>query len=163
MFVTIKYDQAEANAFNHLVDGPIPQCRQTNVVKGGNGNRGVISWRAMTGLKNITDGTSKTLLGGEVGKYHSEHIHAFNGDFFAGWWVGELEPFCQDCGLNRADGGDSGFGSMHPGTVLFVMCDGSVQSISRDTSLTVMDRMATRAGDDPYQVDGTAAPCKHVP
>jgi len=162
-YITIKYDDAVSNPLTHLVDGPVPQCRQSNVVKGGTGNRGTIRWKALTSLKSITDGTTKTLLGGEVGKYHSEHVHAFNGDFFPGWWVGELEPFCQKCGLNRDDGGDSGFGGMHPGIVMFAMCDGSVQNISREISLTVLDRMATRAGDDPYELDGTATSCKHTP
>jgi hypothetical protein len=46
---------------------------------------------------------------------------------------------------------------------MFVMCDGSVQPIARDTNLDVLDRMATRAGDDPYTVDGVVSPCKHTP
>jgi prepilin-type N-terminal cleavage/methylation domain-containing protein len=161
--VTIKYNQAQANAFSHLVDGPIPQCRVTNVVKGGAGNRGALQWKAFTSLKNITDGTSKTLLGGEVGKGLSEKVHAFNGDFFPGFWIGEMEPFCQKCGLNEDDDGDEGFGGMHSGIVMFVMCDGSVRAISRETNLAVLDRAATRAGDDPYDFEGSAESCKHVP
>jgi hypothetical protein len=27
----------------------------------------------------------------------------------------------------------------------------------------VLDRMATRAGDDPYTIDGVASPCQHTP
>jgi prepilin-type N-terminal cleavage/methylation domain-containing protein len=162
-FVTLKYNQAEGNAFNHLVDGALPQCRQTNVQKGGASGRGVLSWKAMTSLKSITDGTSKTLLGGEVGKRLSEQVHAFNGDFFPGWFIGEREPFCEKCDKTKAEGGDNGFGSMHPGIAHFVMCDGSVQAISRDTSLAVLDRAATRAGDDPYELDGTVEPCQHDP
>lgn len=159
----VKYRDAIGNAFYHFVDGPIPQCRQGNVVKGGAGGRGTIRWTAMTSLKNITDGTSKTLLSGEVGKYHSEYVHAFNGDHFPGLWIGELEPFCQRCGLNRDDDGDPGFGGMHPSIVMFVMCDGSVRPVSRETSLAVLDRAATRAGDDPYEFDGTVEPCQHIP
>jgi hypothetical protein len=117
----------------------------------------------MTKLKDITDGTSKTLLAGEVGKYHSERAHAFNGDHEPGISIGEEEPFCQRCHLNSTEGGDEGFGSMHPNVVLFILCDGSVQAISRDTSLAVLDRAATRAGEDPYEFDGNVAPCKHVP
>ena len=55
--------------------------------------------------------------------------------------------------------GDNGFGGNHAGVVNFVMCDGSVQAISRDVDLNVMDRAATRAGDDPYDFNGTAPEC----
>ena len=169
--VKIKYDDAVGNQFSLLVDGPIPQPR--SVVKGGAGGRGVLSWKALTSLKNITDGTSKTLLAGEVGRSESERTHAFNGDFFPGYWVGEEEPFCQRCTLPRAPASapaadalsysDSGFGSAHNGVVLFIMCDGSVQTISKDANGAVLDRMATRAGDDPYEIGGTATSCIHDP
>jgi prepilin-type N-terminal cleavage/methylation domain-containing protein len=160
--VAIAYDAAVGNQFTCLVDGPIPQPR-SQPLRGGAGNRGVLRWDALTSLKNITDGTSKTLLGGEVGRAESERTHAFNGDFFPGFWIGLEEPFCEKCTLSQAEGGDSGFGSAHNGVVMFLMCDSSVQAISRSTSLDVLDRMATRAGDDPYEIDGVAAPCKHTP
>ena len=102
-----------------------------------------------TSFKSITDGTSKTLLGGEVSRRESERTHAFNGDNFPGFWVGEEEPFCQRCTQSRDDGGDAGFRRPALGVVNFVMCDGSVHSIWRDINLAVLDRMATRAGDDP--------------
>jgi prepilin-type processing-associated H-X9-DG protein len=162
--LTIRYSDANANAFSHFVDGAIPPCRQTDVTKGGTGNRGVISWNALTSLKSITDGASKTLLAGEVGKYSSELVHAFNGDFIPGVWVGELEEFCEVCdSTDKKDGRVEGFGGMHSGVVMFLMCDGSVQPISKDVNMLVMDRAATRAGDDPYELDGSVEPCKHVP
>jgi prepilin-type processing-associated H-X9-DG protein len=132
-------------------------------VRTGPSNRGVLSWEALTALKSITDGTSKTLLGGEVSRAEAERTHAFNGDFFPGRWLGEEEPFCLKCTLSAAEGGDFAFGGAHTSAVNFVMCDGSVQAISRDINLAVLDRMATRAGDDPYEIDGTAAPCNHDP
>jgi prepilin-type N-terminal cleavage/methylation domain-containing protein len=160
--VTVRYDAASGNQFTCLADGPIPQPRSLPV-RGGAGNRGIMRWEALTSLKNITDGTSKTLLGGEVGRAISERTHAFNGDFFPGYWTGLLEPFCEKCTQSTDEDGDLGFGGAHSGVVMFVMCDSSVQAISRSTSLDVLDRMATRAGDDPYEVDGVASPCKHDP
>jgi prepilin-type N-terminal cleavage/methylation domain-containing protein len=152
------------NSSSHLVDGPIPQCRSKDVrFTVTPTNRGVLTFPGRTSFKNITDGTSKTLLAGEVGRAISESGHAFNGDYEPGVWVGEEEPFCQRCGSKRSEGGDGGFGSMHPNVVHFVMCDGSVQAISRDINLAVLDRMATRAGDDPYTLDGPAESCRHVP
>src|SRR6185503_5556246 len=63
----------------HLVDGPVPQInRATGLIKE---NNHVKSWRGATKLKNIVDGTSLTLLAGEVGRAISEGGHAYNGDF----------------------------------------------------------------------------------
>jgi prepilin-type N-terminal cleavage/methylation domain-containing protein len=161
-FLRLFYKDAVENSKSCLNDGPIPSPR-TPPLRTGPSNRGVKGWKAITSLKSITDGTSKTLLGGEVSRAEAERTHAFNGDFFPGYWAGELEPFCKDCTLARVDGGDWGFGGAHPGTVHFVLCDGSVQGLSRDINGAVLDRMATRAGDDPYDINGTATPCQHNP
>jgi prepilin-type N-terminal cleavage/methylation domain-containing protein len=158
---------------SHWADGPIPQPNKndkTKVVPGGVGNRGVISFRGQTSLKHITDGTTNTALIGEVGRATSEVGHAFNGDHNPGLDLGEGSggDFCQRCDLpppppgqpNGPNYGDGGFGGAHSGVVLFVMCDGSVQSISREIDLPILDRMATRAGDDHYDLNGTAPTCR---
>ena len=62
-----------------------------------------------------------------------------------------------------SEGGETAFGGAHNGVVNFVMCDGSVQGIAKDINLPVLDRMATRSGDDPYEVGGVATPCNHTP
>jgi prepilin-type N-terminal cleavage/methylation domain-containing protein len=174
----IPWGQGFDNATSHLTDGPIPAGDPRRVVMGGAGNRGVLKWKAMTSLKNVTDGTSKTLLGGEVGLGESEKGQAYNGDHFPGVWVGEGTSgagdagFCQKCDVpptKNATGvvisdpaaGDGGFGSVHPGVVQFVLCDGSVQPLSKSIDLKVLDAMATRAGDDLFDVNGTAQPCVH--
>jgi hypothetical protein len=160
----------------HLFDGPVPQVDLTagagNITYGGNNNRGVVGFRATTSLKHITDGTSLTLLVGEVGRGSSESGHVFNGDHDPAELIGHDAPFCERCDLppvppgvtatpdqKRTVYGDHGFGSTHSGVVLFVMCDASVQAISRDTDLNVLDRMATRAGDEVYDLNGTATEC----
>jgi prepilin-type N-terminal cleavage/methylation domain-containing protein/prepilin-type processing-associated H-X9-DG protein len=167
------------NSSSHLADGPIPQSRtvanspDVQYIKNGN-KVGVKSFKTRTGLKNITDGTSKTLLVGEVGRRTSESGHAFSGDNFPGEWIGESHDFCERCGLGWVPPGtpaptgdallsygDTGFGSVHNGVVNFVMCDGSVQAISKDADPNVLDRAATRAGDDQYTLDGSATPCEH--
>lgn len=162
----LRWEQFDGST-SHLVDGPVPQCNSRKNVGDVRytttpTNRGVAGFDARTSFKNITDGTSKTLLAGEVSRATSESGHAFNGDHFPGMWIGEANPFCQRCGQKASEGGDGGFGGMHSGIVQFVMCDGSVQAIPRDTNLAVLDAMATRAGDDPYTFDGSATPCKHV-
>jgi len=165
-----------SNSFN--ADGPVPQCKPQDVRFTTTGNkRGIMSFKPRTGLKDVTDGTSKTLLIGEVGRGTSESGHAFNGNQ-NGIFVGERSPFCERCTLaphanpsypiytaaDRASYGDPGFGSAHSGVVLFAMCDGSVQSVGKDVDMVVMDSAATRAGDDPYDMNsGRATPCRHVP
>jgi prepilin-type N-terminal cleavage/methylation domain-containing protein len=157
------FDQSNS----HLTDGALPQGDHKNktvIYTSSPTNRGVIRFKSRTNLNRITDGTSKTLLAGEVSRATSELSHAFSGDFYSGLWLGEANGFCQLCSQTRDEGGETNrFGGAHPGVVMFAMCDGSVQAISRDTNLAVLDRMATRAGDDPYELEGTAPPCKHTP
>jgi prepilin-type N-terminal cleavage/methylation domain-containing protein len=143
----------------HLADGPIPQAM--NVVRGGAGNRGALSFKSVTSLKNITDGTSTTALGGEVGLATSDSGHAFNGDHDPGVFLGEERPFCERCTTTydpdpRLSGDDRRFGGAHAAVVNFVFCDGHFQAISRDADVRVLDCVATRAGDDPYDINGTA-------
>jgi prepilin-type N-terminal cleavage/methylation domain-containing protein/prepilin-type processing-associated H-X9-DG protein len=161
----IVYSDAKENNRACLNDGAMPAPRTKPVFTTGAApsanNRGVISFTAITSLKSITDGTSKTLLGGEVSRREAERTHAFNGDFFPGYWVGELEPFCTKCVQSKDEGGDAGFGGAHSGVCNFAMCDGSVQAINKDINGPVLDAMATRAGGESYDVNGTLSPCAH--
>src|SRR5262249_48370281 len=139
------------NGNSQYVDGAMPQCDRTKVTKTTTPNdRGVVSWKPPIGLKNITDGTSKTLLSGEAGRGTSEVDQAFNGDYYPALPIGETEPFCQRCtlpapplgtaptGADALSYGDKGFGGAHNGVVQFVMCDGSVQTISKDINGPVL-------------------------
>lgn len=144
------------------LDGAMPQARRPVTYRSGSGSNGrqVVSFKAQTSFAKIIDGTSKTLLAGEVSKNLAEGVQVFNGDSLPGYPIGETQDFCQDRCTDK-DGG-TGFGGGHPGVANFVMCDGSVQVISRSTDLRVMDRAATRAGEDIYDFDGTAPSC-HTP
>jgi prepilin-type N-terminal cleavage/methylation domain-containing protein len=156
---------------SYLVDGPIPACRRSNIRSTDSARRYLTGWKAETTLKNIIDGTSQTLLAGEVGRGTSESSHAFNGDTAPGVFIGNKNPFCQRCelpgvppgvtptGADMLNYGDGGFGGAHKGVVMFVMCDSSVKSLSRDVDPSVLDRMATRAGEEHYDENGTATVC----
>jgi hypothetical protein len=172
------------NTTSPVADGPIPQCRAGDVtfttgVAPSKNKFGVVSFKPQTGMRSITDGTSKTLLAGEVGRGTSERGQAFNGDnepaVEVGAGTGTGSGLCQRCtlpavpiGVSASDTekatiyGDGGFGSAHNGVTLFVMCDGSVQAISTSIDPNVYDAMATRAGGETYDVNGSAAPCKHT-
>lgn len=167
------------NSNSHLVDGPVPQSKAADVryTKSPPADHtwGVAGYKPRTGFKDITDGASKTLLVGEVGKGTSERGHAFNGNQ-SGVFIGEFFPFAERPTLSphanesyqimtapdRLSYGDPGFGGVHSGVVLFGMCDGSVQSISQDISLPVLDAMASRAGEETYDLaTGRATPVLH--
>lgn len=164
----------DSNSFN--LDGALVQCRRENVRASDSSRRYLIGWKGETSLKSITDGTSNTFLFGEVGRGTSERGHAFNGDHDPGLRIGATEdflrnmrgseyatnpsPFCARCtqpaaplGVAVDDStrglyGDGGFGSAHGDTTIFGMCDGHVQTINRSIDPTVLDKLATRAGDE---------------
>lgn len=143
-----------------FVDGAMPQAHRPVNYRSGAGSNGrqVASFRAKTSFAKVIDGTSKTLLAGEVSKPLSEGVQVFNGDSLPGYPIGEAKPFCHEACTET--NGEHGFGGGHPGVAVFTMCDASVQTISRSTDLKVMDRAATRAGDDLYDFDGTAPSCQ---
>ncbi|MCA9238132.1 MAG: DUF1559 domain-containing protein [Planctomycetales bacterium] len=144
----LKYNSFDWSNAN-FADGAAVQINRDSGLRYEGNTKRIVGWREEISLKNITDGTSSTLLAGEVGLAWAENGHAFNGDHFpyAGG-IGREQPFCQRCDLPGGDGGDSGFGGNHPGVVNFAFCDGSVRPISRDTELGVLDQMATRAGGE---------------
>ena len=107
----------------------------------------LFSWSSRTAMKNIVDGTTQTLLCGEVTKRSAENRHAFNGDRNAGKLVGELRPFAQDSN-------SFGFGGAHATIVQCGMVDGSVQTLQRDIDPAVLDRMASRDGEEFYDING---------
>jgi prepilin-type N-terminal cleavage/methylation domain-containing protein len=159
------------NEYAYMADGAAPQPnaeREAGQVRmGGPNGRSVLTFRAQTSLKSISDGTSLTFFAGEVGRSTAEATHAFNGDHFPGVFVGEFpltnsgHDFCEKCDLPKDQGGDNGFGSNHPGVVNFIMCDASVQPISKDISTIVLDNIATRAGGEIFDINGGGQPCLH--
>ena len=160
----LKIDEFNEKWAKYL-DGPIPAAQ--SVKYGGADGRGALSFKAFTSFKHITDGTSLTPIGGEVGLGISETSHAFSGDHSPWVFMGELRTFCERCTTppdfdNPSLGGDIGFGGGHPGIVNFVFCDGHVQAISYETDPRVFDQMATRAGGELYDLDGSAPTCQNT-
>jgi prepilin-type N-terminal cleavage/methylation domain-containing protein/prepilin-type processing-associated H-X9-DG protein len=120
-------------------------------------------WESNVVFKMITDGLSNTFLAGE------KHIPINAGDSQGSIYNGDNQNNCsrvagriapiaygdQDLTLCRdirnCRAGGQGrcicdtFGSWHPGVCQFVFADGHVASISVNTDLTVIDRMANRA------------------
>jgi prepilin-type N-terminal cleavage/methylation domain-containing protein len=75
------------------VDGPIPQARRETLRFRSPGNgRQLVGYEAVTSLKSISDGTTKTLLAGEVSRALAESGHALNGDHLPGYPRGAGTP-----------------------------------------------------------------------
>ena len=76
-------------------------------------------------FRNITDGTSNTMMAGDV----DANFHA---------WADPAGNRDLSLGINTDP---NGFGSKHTGGAQFVFCDGSVRFISENTAQNVLDAM----------------------
>jgi prepilin-type N-terminal cleavage/methylation domain-containing protein len=112
-------------------------------------------------LKKVTDGSSHTLMVGEVAGGGEANItdgqFAGKGLGYGHWWIGWNILDTKD-GINgpfTIPGGgpwpgfrSGGFSSYHPGGCHFVMCDASVHFLSEDIAQNVLEALTTRANAD---------------
>lgn len=126
------------------------------------------SWRSRTSLKSVSDGTSLTIMVGEVARWVSDHDMTFDGNDNRGESCGilarlstnnDLSPGARNIPQYKSGEWECGIGSAHPGSVHVAMVDGSVQTLNVDMDPNVLDRMITRAGEEVYDIDGSAASC----
>jgi prepilin-type N-terminal cleavage/methylation domain-containing protein len=120
--------------------------------------QGIVSYKSGVSIARITDGTSKTLMYGEISKRRADGFQAFNGDNAASLMVGEDRPFEVENETKSLN--DVSFASLHPSVVNFVMVDGSVHSISKEVDMKVMDRAAQRNDGEIYDLTGTMPTCR---
>ncbi len=114
------------------------------------------SWAAR--IKDITDGTSKTIAMGEIRPYCSvfQWIHGWT--LSEGLWFATTPPInfptCELGGRVCHDREDSfntamGFKSQHPGGANFVMCDSSVRFLPDGINYTTYQRLGARSDAEP--------------
>jgi prepilin-type processing-associated H-X9-DG protein len=134
---------------------------------------GVLYHGSAISMKNITDGTSKTFLVGEIStqqRGYGSDSGSLNGQGAGVWPAVPVQLKCDEHVLRQCDaghplnsnfpdsrifggptGGDAdGFGSRHPGGAQFVMCDGAVRFIpeniqSQTAPLGTYQRLSHRA------------------
>lgn len=159
------------NPFGPGTDFPVPTAGRNS--GGSPRSRGAFSWNRQYGMKDFTDGTSNTLLMGEVSFYDPIHDQcataAGSGTRILNWgWVwfggesnalrGTSVPLnyrfrsCADWDdvIRREDRYDA-FGSLHPGGATFAISDGSVRFLSESISPLVYTSMGTRDGGEVFQ------------
>ena len=124
-------------------------------------------WVSETQFRSITDGLSKTLLIGEkhlrkdimgigagTSLYgHTSEIGAYqDGSVYNGDLILQATR-CAGPGYPLARNNDEpvnwNFGSWHPGVCQFVLCDGSVHSLSNDVNTEVLEYLANRNDGQP--------------
>ena len=117
-------------------------------------------------LKQITDGTSKTIMVGEKRPSDEGHSADIAPQPSVGWWMGvnngyahgnsivplnyPIDPDQEDCtpapDRNRNNYNTSlGFGSFHPGGAMFVMADGSVQFLQDSIDTLTLSFLAHKS------------------
>ncbi|MBN2292357.1 MAG: DUF1559 domain-containing protein [Pirellulales bacterium] len=147
---------------------PVSQCAMTNMCgvsdsidwaqPGGTpknfpDNDGVMGANENCSIRDISDGTSKTLMIGEVtgGKPGS-----FKGEFWAAWNICDTSegingPYTMPGGYT-GEISTTGFSSFHVNGCHFTMADGSVQFLTDDIALVVLTQLTTRNGGEPVEV-----------
>ncbi|MEX2307980.1 MAG: DUF1559 domain-containing protein [Pirellulales bacterium] len=122
-------------------------------------------------LKEVTDGTTKTIMVGEKRPSHEEHSAFVATHDTVGWWAGANNGYahgnsiipinypinpdqtsCTPGDRHRGNYNTSmGFGSFHPGGALFAMVDGSVHFIEENIEQLTLNLLAHKS--DGYQYD----------
>src|SRR5262249_51188758 len=88
-------------------------------------------------LSDVTDGTSTTIIAGEVAS-----------DFKA--WGDPMNWRDPQLGINRSP---KGFGSVFPGGANFVFVDGSARFIKNSVDLRVLKALSTPSGQEKIDMD----------
>lgn len=131
---------------------------------------GVLFNHVKCGFKEIRDGSSNTLMLGEVTEIpgrHQSQGEALFGFMWTNWGVqvttegingpGSL-PGGRDIAADPIDGSgenrhdeyfrESGFSSYHPGGANFALCDGSVHFVNETIDQDIFDNLGTRKGGE---------------
>jgi hypothetical protein len=97
---------------------------------------GVFAYNRVTRIEDITDGTSTTIMTGEVNKD-------------LGAWGAGGRSTIRSLTTKPYINGPDGFGGEHPGSWVIGMADGSVHGISTSIDPIVLERLMTIAGGEP--------------
>jgi prepilin-type processing-associated H-X9-DG protein len=134
----------------------------TDTASGPYATQGVLGAGTAVRLHDITDGTSNTILVGELSWGNSSTPVPYRG-WNRGCGHATSTYGCEGCRnvafsintpASATAGNDLALGSLHPGGANFALCDGSVQYITENVSLSVLLSAASRNGGEPEVTTG---------
>jgi len=156
-----------ANSFYTMVTDP-PLCASSVSAAGGSASNGIMYPESRTGFKDVIDGTSNTLLVGEV-SWNSGLTRVWSSGSLAHPGASLTAGHKWSCyggrnvavpintqSSNRDLGGpanDTSFGSNHTGGAIFGLTDGSSRFISENIELRVLKALASRNVGEVVSVD----------
>jgi prepilin-type processing-associated H-X9-DG protein len=135
-------------------------------------NNGVFYRNSRIGVRDVTDGTSMTLMAGERSRNVADAtwvgaIPTAQACTNPQWPVRECEPtavlvLChtgpspENASIyvpNAKNADTEDYWSLHPGGCNFLFCDGSVRFVKETVNPQVFSSLATRAGGEPISAD----------
>ncbi len=145
-------------------------CSSSPTSDGGTATNGAFQFEHDVSFGKITDGTSKTMLYGELSwdagfhltwlaandrvNYPTQYGWIYNGKNIANPInSAAYTPTWRehDLGEGTTPLHDVSLGSKHPGGCHILMCDGSVHFVSEDIELATLKAMASRASEEIYE------------
>jgi prepilin-type N-terminal cleavage/methylation domain-containing protein/prepilin-type processing-associated H-X9-DG protein len=132
-------------SYNNMAPGAIIDGHENSVLAGGR----ITSWKGLTTIASITDGTSNTLL---VGEKHVRNDRFGNRPNMADCSIyggDQAQCIARSAGPGRqlallTSSSQNLFGSYHPGVCQFVFCDGSVRALPVGLSGDILRRLVWR-------------------
>jgi prepilin-type processing-associated H-X9-DG protein len=145
----------------------IVNCDMSPQSDGGMATNGVLFYESDIAFKDITDGSSKTMMYGELSWDAGINMTWLAADDIGGAFVwvfngknimnpinsAAFTPTWEehDAGLGTVPIHDVSLGSKHPGGCHVLMADGSANFLSETVELAVYKAMASRRSDEVYQ------------
>jgi prepilin-type processing-associated H-X9-DG protein len=132
-----------------------PILDDSNEKHGGHALTGVLLREKQISFRQITDGSSHTLMVGEISTDDFPNYRGWGrGSSLGSATVKSAEPGTKNLvqALNSGpptDFNDAGYGSKHTNGAHFLFCDGSVHFVSDDVDLQILFFAATRNGEEP--------------
>jgi prepilin-type N-terminal cleavage/methylation domain-containing protein len=127
--------------------------------QGGFASQGVLGRDSKVRLTDISDGTSNTLVVGEVSvRWNANILESDGADWVRGVGFSNGMAACRNVqnAINTPYNGvynDISFGSQHTGGAQFVMGDGSVRFVQQSVDLVLYKSTASRDGGEPRIAD----------
>jgi len=113
-------------------------------------NDGIFGGNVGCKIREIIDGTSKTLMIGEVA---GAGTGTYNAKWWASWNIADTRDGIN--GINSVPGGGTnlyiqtlGFSSFHPGGCHFGYADGSVTFLTQNIASSILAALTTRSGGE---------------